>query len=345
MTTSACGSAVPELNPTEVLESIPVLSSQPTKLSDKTQQLLLLSILNTAQTPVQNAMYWTTNDAGDQISYWLRGNALQVGFVATRADLVIPWRNALWFLEETETPLTLCDCTAWKINNFEGECPETDGDAFGIAIHLVDRISGEEVQLLSSAETSNAPFRFSEYHAEATPIASVGPYLFMQYKEKGEGCRDNRQYQSSEFLVFSLETMEVVDILSSAEEEQIAEKEQIVAFEQIQADELAAVRHASDLGLVAIEPRYSQSAALSVTYRFATDAVHDSDEGTWHADFTGSVLVPAVGVPISLQPFIIPPAVVSVFASGIPGTRQSGWSIIAGSPEEISGLWNAFSTQ
>ncbi len=340
---STCRTSTPELNPTDVIENLPIFTARSAKSSGKTQQLLLLTILDAAETPVYNAMYWTTNDAGEQTSYWLRGNALQVEFVAARADLVIPWKKTLWLLEKTETPLSLCDCDAWKINRFEGECPETDDDALETVVLLVDRMSGQEIQLFSSAETMrDAPFEFSEYHAEATPIGSVGPYLFMQYNEQGRGCMDEHQYQSSEFVVFDLETMTVADILSGVEKERIVEKEQGVAFRQMQADDLADVSHASDLDLVAIEPRYSQSAGLTVTYRFAADAVHDNEEGTWHSDFTGSVLVPADRVPISLQPFIIPPAVVSVFASGIQGTRQSGWSIIAGSPEEISGLWNAF---
>ncbi|MCP4599605.1 MAG: hypothetical protein GY847_03540 [Proteobacteria bacterium] len=328
----------------DVLEKIPLV--KPKSISKKNQEIVAAAVLNAALTPIQNAVVWTTDETGQRISYWLRGNASRIEFVAARANLVIPSQEALWSWEETEIPVPLCDCNAWQIQKFEGDCPEAEDPAYRMHVQLVDRISEEEIELYPEPDIHmEEQFELKEYSSEIIPIASVGPYLFARYDEQGQNCSSDRSSQSSSFIVFDLVSRSTVEIINVEEQEKIEESERETAFELIRADRLAAVRNASDLELLAIEPRYNVGLNLIVSYRFGVEAVHDVSDKTWSTTYSGSVLVPAATLPAKLVPFTLPPAVAHAFALGTPTAEYRGWNIVVGSEEQVSKLLTAFAMQ
>ncbi len=325
------------------LDSIPVIAAGNKTAIKKNQEILATIILNAALTPVNDTVLWTEDEEGRVASYWLRGNANRIDIAVMREDLVIPVEGALWFWRETTIPVTLCDCAAWEIAGFDEPCPEAEDMGQSTKIHLVDRVSGEELELLPEDSAANdRELVFSAFRGEAVPIGSVGPYLFVRFEEQGSTCDNEGNHLRRSYVTLDLVKREIVDIVTHTEREKIDEIERQNAFDHMRADQLASVSDPSDLELVGVEPMYGAGGGFGILYRFDAQAVHAPEQEAWRSTYSGTVSVPATRIPSLLEAYVIPPPVVNVFSISTPNITCKGWNVVTVTDERLSELWKAF---
>jgi hypothetical protein len=309
------------------------------------EKIVADTLIQSALIPVQNAIVWTIDEKGQTASYWLRGNAVRIEYAGARADLVIPLDGALWKWRETEKLKPLCDCDAWRIDDWQGECPEKEDPASIVEVDMVDLVSSNETALYRPLRAGlESDFQLSELSVEISPAASVGPYLFVKYKEEGDFCRTDRAYLNEGYFVFDLKNGETIEILSDADKEKIKASEQRPASNSAQGKPGSA-GDLSGLDLLAVEPRYDAAFNLRVFYMFGAKSAGERADTANQISYSESVSAQGETIPEALAPFAVPPAVVNAFAKGAFGVYPGGWSLVAGSDEQLAHIWTAFSGQ
>ncbi|MDJ0764214.1 MAG: hypothetical protein QNJ97_14625 [Myxococcota bacterium] len=293
--------------------------------------------------PLQDAVIWITDDTGAHVSYWLRGNAIEMAFLAKVDGIAVPSGDRLWVWQERETDVPVCDCTAWDLLDNQGPCPESETPGRGVRVHLVDALSDDTVDVFSTSDlTLGTEDPLGEYRATAIPIASVGPFVFVRTVETGTMCQDARNFRDVGFFIFDLDSQAQVDLLTPAEKEELLNNEQHIARQAISDRQMMQGLDASELSLIAIEPEYQPDYGLSLHYRFAIEQHLEGSGTTSQATYASSVLVPAKTLPTILRPFAMPPAVVSMATLGAPAVQRGGYRLITGTPNKIDQLWSAF---
>jgi len=316
-----------------VLEAVPFGEGR--RASRRAQKAIALALLEVAAVPYQDTVVWSATENGEYFSYWMRGNAYLLNMLLIRRGLIVSAGGGMWYWEESEREVPLCDCDAWRLIAFEGPCPVNEEPALSVMVTMVDRITGEEIEISRIELPSSDGRHIVSYSSRVVPLGSVGPYLFVQQLEEGRTCEQDGAFSREEFAVIDLRTGEPADILNDQELDRIDSRERLEAFELVRSDTIADVRDASDLTLLAVEPRLDPGFGLGVNLRFGTEATIDAQGGAWTAAYAGTVLIPADWTPLSLRRFLIPPAVVRTYASGGSANLARGWSVVEVTPDNL----------
>jgi hypothetical protein len=183
--------------------------------------------------------------------------------------------------------------------------------------------------------------KIGEFGSEVELVASVGPYLFIRYRERGYSCVAGQSLQTRGFVVFDLEAMQVTDILSDSERKRIAENEQKAAFEIISEDNLVSVLGPEELELTEIVPTYHPSYGVALTYQFSKSVTF---EGQNSGAYLRQISVPAQTLPKKLIPFLLLPQVVHNFMINTMDTQFGGWIPVACPLDRMGVLLETFRT-
>jgi hypothetical protein len=301
-----------------------------------------------ASSPVQNMVVWTVNEQGEKRSYWVRGSRAGLEIIAARDGVVMPWNQTAWLLEETEIDVQLCDCRAWELLQFQGDCPLAVDPAHRPRISLVNLTTEQKIALLPLHEPDleTQPLA-GEILSFTNLVASLGNYLFLLNKEQTKTCDGASIPQADEILIFDLENQKFATLLGDEEQEKLKHAEQTTAFEQVRSELLSDMRGPNDLALTGITPWYNDKNELRITYGFTARASFDTkgDPQAPQSSYSQLIEVQSASIPRALLPYSAVPAIVRVFAATAPAmnrARIGGWFPVMGAPDEIAALLSAF---
>jgi len=289
----------------------------------------------------QHFVLWA--EKGEERStLWIRGNALASEIVGIRPGLLLPGGDALWEWREEPAELPLCDCEAWQEAASEGPCPAAAETADATRILLHDLVSGAEIELLSAPTVDPAAGpELVYYHGAASPVATVGPYVFVRHGEESLACGAAHNSWSGGFTVWDLDQRAEVEVLDAADRERIATAERETAYKLFDGDKLVDIGSPDDLELTVIEPSYQPGRGLVLTYQFTADASFADSDENW-GSYSRSVDVEARALPTALVPFApIPPALQNLAIVG-DDLRVGGWAVFGGTAETMEALLVAF---
>jgi hypothetical protein len=292
-----------------------------------------------------SAVVWIEDESGKKTSYWIQGKNYEFGIVAMHPELVFPIGESLWLWQENEVVLPLCDCNAWRLQDFKGACPDTLETGSRTVILFTNLNTGEEetLEIGPNIDFSRAD-KIGEFSSEVELLASVGPYLFIQYREEAYTCMAGDSLQTQGFIVFDMETRQVTDILSDSERKKIAENEQKTAFEIMSDDNLVSVRGAEDLELTGIIPSYHPSYGAAISYQFSKSVELQGRGGEKSGAYSREISVPARTLPKTLMPFLLIPHVVHSFMINTYDTRFGGWIPLSCPVDKLDVLLETFHT-
>ncbi len=301
--------------------------------------------LSDAMSPAMSAVVWIEDESGTKTSYWIQGKNYEFGIVAMHPELVFPIGESLWRWQESEVVLPLCDCRAWGLQNFKGACPDTLETASRTVI-LFTNLNTEEEEILELGPQIdfNRADKIVEFHSEVELVASVGPYLFIRYREEAYACIAGDSLRTQGFIVFDMETRQVTDILSDSERKQIAENEQKTAFELMSDDNLVSVRDVEELELAEIVPSYHPTYGAALSYQFSKSISFQGKGGETNASYSRQISVPAQTLPNPLVPFLVIPHVVHSFMINTTDTRFGGWIPLSCPLDKLDVLLETFHT-
>jgi hypothetical protein len=306
------------------------------------EEFLIGAVLSDATSPTMNAVVWIEDDNGQKASFWIHGKNYEFGIVAMHSEMVFPIGESLWLWQESDETLPLCDCAVWRLQDFKGDCPPSLEPAARTVIVFTNLDTGEEEKLeLGPQIDFGRPDKISEFGSEVELMASVGPYLFIRYGERGHSCIAGESLQTQGFIVFNLETMQVTDILSDSERKSIAKNEQKTAFEIMRGDNLVSVLGPEEMELTAIVPTYHPSYGVALTYQFSKSVTFG---GQHSGAYSRQISVPAQTLPKKLVPFLLLPQVVHNFMFNTMDTQFGGWIPISCPVDRMGVLLETFRT-
>lgn len=316
------------------------------------EALLAAAMLTATMAPTQDAVIWHALGNGTYRTFWARGNGVVMDFVLARPHLLIPREGALWEWRETRRKVPVCDCAAWAVIDHQGDCPIDDESFSGKEVVLVDRVSGEEIALVTLPKISDEEtIKLEEYFSDAEPIASVGSLLFVREEEKRAYCDRGGEEARQRFFVYNLDTLRREEVFSGSELKKIQENEQVKAYNMVRGDPLNSATSSSDMVLAGIEPHFMGPFNIGLTYHFSSEFSYDEDPPANDADdsralpvisYFSTVKVRAETIPRLLLENAIPPDVVRLFYTTASPELGRGWTRVAGTPEEMNTLWNTF---
>ncbi len=304
------------------------------------EKFLIGAALSDATSPTMNAVVWIEDDNGQKASFWIHGKNYEFGIVAMHPEMVFPIGESLWLWQASDEALPHCDWAAWRLQDFKGDCPPNMEPAARTGIVFRNLNTGEEEKLeLGPQIDFGRPDKISEFGSEVELIASVGPYLFIRYGERGHSCIAGESLQTRGFVVFDLETMQVTDILSDSERKRIEKNEQKTAFQIMSGDNLVSVLSPEELELTAIVPTYHPSYGVALSYQFSKAVTFG---GQHSGAYSRQISVPAQTLPKKLVPFLLLPQVVHNFMINTMDTRFGGWTPVSCPVDRIDVLLETF---
>jgi hypothetical protein len=298
--------------------------------------------------PVHDAVIWTQDDQGERQSHWVRGSRAGMQLIATRPGLIMPWNQTVWMYHASVIDVPLCDCRAWEVLEFQGECPVAEEPGQRVRVTLEDLSTPKQVDLLPVEDFDEQDrARLGEISADTRPIASLGKYLFLLNREQGRTCEGVSRSWSDELLVVDLETQSFTSLLSDEELEQVEQVEQVAALDHMRSDLLGHIKAPGDLELFGVMPSFNGQSELTITYHFTALSSFEAEVGapTSQSRYVQSIAVPAKSIPRALVPYGTVWPIVRAFAISVGSNDRiqiGGWFPIIGTPDELNALLRVF---
>ncbi len=158
--------------------------------------------LEATQVPVQDVMIWLAPDGKEPTTAWIRGNTIDSILMATRRGIVVPWNNRLWQWTENRTEVPLHDCNAVNEND-DNRYKLSQSEGGSTQVVLVDLLSDTTQKVLGdNPKTIDNSEGLAKFESSVSPIASIGPYLFVKHQERWTSCTDGKETINNGFFVF-----------------------------------------------------------------------------------------------------------------------------------------------
>lgn len=299
-----------------------------------------------------NAVVWLYDNQGNHSTHWIRSSAAGVEVIASRDDLVIPAPGELWRLEidpseddvdvipfrdlvSDETFRIVLDETVAD-EPAEGLNESDDGPDGGVADTSAENTDNPSETAASDAsedtEAPNEPAACDDYFIQdaPTPLASLGPYLFLRFEERRYNCDDMLKLAVDRFIIVDVANRTTVDLLTDEELDTL-----------LQLEDLEELERTGEVTLDGMTPFYNPAFELSIVYTFAARSTFTSEDGEPQS-LVSMLELTARDAPKALLPYLNPPEVVRAFGLMIPATLPGGWWRFDGTPEELQKQIAAF---
>ncbi|MCY1058571.1 protein kinase [Nannocystis sp. SCPEA4] len=300
-----------------------------------------------ATDPAHDVLYWIADERGTAETLWLSERGGQARVVARAPGLLLAAGTRLWRLERSsfEIPsFTWAGEDTWRFDPLavdSARLVELTGDA-AISLDIVDRASltqrmpeGAELSpgALVHEDFPNGPEDVS--HA-VLPIAGLGALLLV--RSEVYQCWAGAAHGSFDVAFHALdlstgapvglftaeETRRVVEELAPRARREIAGKLQTGSGDELESESLE---------LTMAFPRYDRDGRLSLQVQLTAGACYADSDREW-CDYTSSVRLDAAGLPVSLVPYAVAPALLQAYWRTSPRFAGSfGWSFAARTPE------------
>ncbi len=214
-----------------------------------------------------------------------------------------------WAEEAVEVPLFACEDAS--------ETPERApiGTAVARRVVLRELTQSAELEIVRAPQTR--PARGMAHSVR--PVASVGPFLFVEEEIDLDTCGVHPSVEASAFT-WDLSAAQRTDVLTDRERAALAEEEARRA-----RAELAAREEVEDVRLASIDPRWSEARALSLSYLFVADVCYACGDGAW-GSHTIATRLAASRLPERLAAHARVPRWVRAAVASVPGATLAGFS-------------------
>jgi hypothetical protein len=262
--------------------------------------------------PGPDALVWVDEGEGKLRTIRLAASPDGYRRVGDVAALLVSDGTAVWRWIETPRHLKTVPCEGL------GSPP---GKGTAVQVEALRLGSTERVTVVKAPDDEGGA---NELTQTATPVGSVGPYLFVREWTYAYACGAHGETSVSAF-VWDLAARKAVEILRP-DERSAAEGEGGAEARKRFAAEGDVPQPSEEVGLVASLPRYV-GGGLRLDHVFRTSACYACSTGDWGSYFR-AVAVAARGLPERLRAYAEPPAVVSAFLRANPTAKMHGWSTL-----------------
>jgi hypothetical protein len=268
-----------------------------------------------------DALVWTLDDAGAPTTRWLTADG-DAGYreLGTAPAILIASGADLWrWGTKTEAVQTVgCD----HLGNQPGE---------GAALRaFVERVgSGERVEVVAPSDARGDVTDVNELQQSASPVGSVGSYLFVKEAVYAYSCGAHGSTGVS-LTTWDLEARTRGELLEPAERAAIDGNEAATARTQLPPFDAALTPE--DVAYQGPLVGYGAHGWLHVDHAFTTFACYACSDGEW-SSYSTSVRIPAVRLPARARPFQHALPVVEAWLAAHPTKLLRGWSA---APPEIA---------
>lgn len=321
--------------------STPATQSRAASARGAAKKVLTETVLRAASTPIQDAVAWIVDENSNIFTHWLRGNQLGIELNFMRPGLVLPGGDAILELLDEETEIELCDCADGQRADDREQCVISGKPGRGLQLSIVDKFTAEQTPLISLPRTSETP---AEYQIDWTPLATLGPYLFISIDEQLRTCSERNTRYTKEILVYDLERRKRVDIVNAWDFTAELSKAREKAVTLFNDEEFSHITSVDEVRLIGIEPSYDHLFILRLNFRFVVENINEGGSGSSPATLLSEMKVPASTIPETLVPYALPPAVVSIFGRSTMQFEHGGWNLITGDEQTRLRLFQAFSS-
>ncbi len=284
--------------------------------------------------PAQEALVWTLSQTGKASTYWVKNDVTGVRLTASRPDLALPQGDALWQMQEAGTDdvdfVTFEDLVTgdkFRIYLDEEAAREAEKDtdeADGGAPSDTD----SDLENRPAEDSEDQPCVPQSIQSLPLPLVSVGPYLFLKWKEELDECDGAPTLKQDRYTVVDLSRGEEAEILSDKEQEALRDNSDVRAM-------------GDDGKYAGTVPFYNPAFGLSFVHIFAEESTEVSDEGETQR-FANTVQISDNAVPEKLKNFYLPPDLVQAFGLSLPDETLGGFVAVEGSAETIEKQLKAF---
>ncbi|MBN2342660.1 MAG: hypothetical protein JXX29_16575 [Deltaproteobacteria bacterium] len=306
--------------------------------SDNRSRNVTAALLLEEESPMEQVIMWSKTDDNIYQSALLSGNEDETTLLAKVPGIVIHSANQLHRTDASEYNLALCDCAKWEETGFDGGCPAQLHTASGtrltvttLALEGMDTNEQEippPMDLLPIPVAETEQHRITSFYQSAEITGSIGPYLFVRYRQEVSLCNDNNEIKESGFRVFNLDTRAEEYPLSEDEQRSIEEKQKKEAMETISNSTGFTHVTENDVRLAQIHPIFINGIGFGLGYEFEARSKMNTNENNWH-DYSKTVTVQADAIPKKFEPYVIAPAPIRrVQLSG--HLTPGGWSNVTG---------------
>ncbi|MBN2805001.1 MAG: hypothetical protein JXR91_18035 [Deltaproteobacteria bacterium] len=269
---------------------------------------------------------WAETEKIKPVTFLVEGNSSDASVKASADGLFIIASKNLYKLQEITKSVQLCDCNAFKKNNYEGKCPPSDKNIQIDYPQLTDSKNSTNLNIGDNALFEKDLSAFKNYKLNFLPLAQVGIYLFTSYSEYIESCDSENNKWESGYFVLNIESGKIESILSKDEREWIFEHEQKTAAKTLEME------NSKDLNLTVIEPVFT-FAGLFLNLHFSTESFFNVLEST-STTLNKETVITANGLPEKLLPFKDVPSFLNNMAFSDSNTKIGGWSTLTGRADE-----------
>jgi hypothetical protein len=273
-------------------------------------------------------LVWTTAGEGEGAkasTHWIASTTGGYREIAETAGVLVGAGDAVWRWEERAEKVTTTPCKDGNpLPAGAGEATRITGARLG---------SAERVDIVKPPRSIDA----NELRLTATPVGSVGPYLFVREEQYMYGCGAHGMTGVT-LSVWDLAGRASRDALAPEELQKAQGSERAEARQKLAQEEEVAL---DAVNFVAAVPRYTRRGTLEVDYAFTTFACYACGDGAW-GSYTRATAVQARALPARLRAYERAPAAVGAFLAAHPDRALGGWSLVPAGPEIARAMREAF---
>jgi hypothetical protein len=267
-------------------------------------------------------LVWSGDSAATARTAWIDGEGR---VVAERAGVYVAGAGTVWAWTAGMKKGRWIDCECLRNAEFAEDSVTTAQcrqDAEVRVADLVDVLGDRRIEVLT-AESDDV---MAPPEQRATPLAGVGPYLFVEYFHDIYMCGAHGVGGASPG-VYDLRTGEQVVLIDTVNAAPYVLREGEVARAALAAEEEDTTVEVGQLDLTEVEVRWTPEGELKVAYQFTMGACYACSDGEF-GSYSRSESVPAREVIPALQPYLRAPEAVRRYWAQSPPGEHAGWSAV-----------------
>lgn len=261
------------------------------------------------------ALVWTATKDHPPTTRWIAPTAGGYRRVAETPGLLVAAGPDVWRWSAREEPVKTEAC--------EGSIAKPAGKGSVTRVSL-DKLGGSDHVEIVSPKVDRAA---NAIEHTATPVGSVGPYLFVRQRTTLFPCAAHRSYDVDQ-AVWDVSKRARVDFLGPEERKVADTTDRAAAQRLFSAEGDKENVPLEDISYAASVPRYLDRGALGIENLFIRSVSHAGSDGVWSSG-TKSILVPASQIPTKAKPYAQPPPAVVAYVADHPDEKISGWSTVS----------------